>query len=231
MTGREGVTINPSAPSEIASGAVVGSPDAATELAKSATPAAANTPAPAISSPAKKSSTMVSGVAIKSAKLVFPGLDNKGIPTGFTVATPDGRIGTLRLNRNTPLATEAGIELNTLAITSVGGPNVMITQNITVDGNGTSYSASLISAGVAGSWTPLNLGATSTDFERMSNGQYLVTVRILVLSTPTSEFFIPVLDRGFDLTGSIKSVTTRLVLNAGKTQILAQAVLVSESNA
>ena len=224
MTGREGVTITQNAPSEIASGAVAGT-------SESAAPADVATPTPSISMPAKKSSTMVSGVAIKSAKLVFPGLDNKGIPTGFTVATPDGRIGTLSLNRNTPLATEAGIELNTLAITSVGGPNVMITQNITVDGNGTSYSASLISAGVAGSWTPLNLGATSTDFERMSNGQYLMTVRILVLSTPTSEFFIPVLDRGFDLTGSIKSVTTRLVLNAGKTQILAQAVLVSESNA
>ena len=32
----------------------------------------------------------------------------------------------------------------------------------------------------------------------------------------------------FDLTGPIKSVTTRLVLNPGKTQILAQSVLVTE---
>ena len=172
---------------------------------------------------------MVSGVAIRSARLAFPGLDEKGIPTGFTVASPDGAIGTLRLSRNTPVATEGGTELNTLAITSAGGPNVMITQNITVDGNGTTYSVMGASVGVAGSWTPLELGATSTDFERMSNGQYLVTVRILVVSTPTSEFFIPVGSRGFDLTGPIKSITTRLVLNASKTQILAQSVLVTES--
>ena len=221
MTGREGVTITPSAPSEIASGAVAGSQDAVA-------PVEASTPTPSISMPAKKSNTMVSGVAIKSAKLVFPGLDKDGIPTGFTVSTQDGTIGTLRVNRNTPTATEAGLELNTQAITAIGGPNVMISQNITVDGNGTTYSVSGVSVGVSGSWTPLNLGATTADFERMSNGQYLVTVRILVVSTPTSEFYIPVGSRGFDLTGPIKSITTRLVLNAGKTQILSQSVLVTE---
>ena len=221
MTGREGVTITPSVPSEIASGPVAGSTDAVA-------PVEASTPTPSISMPAKKSSTMVSGVAIKSAKLVFPGLDEKGIPTGFTVATQDGTPGTIRVNKNTPIATEAGTELTTQAITAVGGPNVMISQSITVDGNGTTYLVNGVSAGVAGSWTPLELGATTADFERMSNGQYLVTVRILVVSTPTSEFFIPVGNRGFDLTGPIKSITTRLVLNAGKTQILAQSVLVTE---
>jgi RNA polymerase sigma factor (sigma-70 family) len=223
MTGREGVVITPSAPSEIASGPVAGPSEAA------AAPVEASTPTPNISMPAKKSSTMVSGVAIKSAKLAFPGLDKDGIPTGFTVATDNGTPGTIRVNRNTPIATEAGTELTTQAITAVGGPNVMISQNITVDGNGTRYSVLGVSAGVSGSWTNLNLGATTTDFERMSNGQYLVTVRILVVSTPTTEFFIPVGNRGFDLTGPIKSITTRLVLNPGKTQILAQSVLVTES--
>jgi hypothetical protein len=223
MTGREGVVINPSAPSEIASGPVAGPSEAAVA------PVEASTPTPDISMPAKKSSTMVSGVAIKSAKLAFPGLDKDGIPTGFTVTTDNGTPGTLRVNRNTPIATEAGTELTTQAITAVGGPNVMISQNITVDGNGTRYSVLGVSAGVSGSWTNLNLGATTTDFERMSNGQYLVTVRILVVSTPTTEFVIPVGNRGFDLTGPIKSITTRLVLNPGKTQILAQSVLVTES--
>ena len=223
MTGREGIVITPSAPSEIASGPVAGPSEAA------AAPVEASTPTPNISMPAKKSSTMVSGVAIKSAKLAFPGLDKDGIPTGFTVATDNGTPGTIRVNRNTPIATEAGTELTTQAITAVGGPNVMISQNITVDGNGTRYSVLGVSAGVSGSWTNLNLGATTTDFERMSNGQYLVTVRILVVSTPTTEFVIPVGNRGFDLTGPIKSITTRLVLNPGKTQILAQSVLVTES--
>jgi len=203
MTGREGVVTNPTAPSEIASAPVAGTPEVAA-------PAQASVPAPEVSMPAKKSSTMVSGVAIKS------------------VATENGTPGTLRVNRNTPIATEAGTELSTQAITANGGPNVMISQNITVDGNGTRYSVLGASVGVEGSWTPLTLGATTADFERMSNGQYLVTVRILVVSTPSSEFYIPVGNRGFDLTGPIKSITTRLVLNPGKTQILSQSVLVTE---
>jgi len=38
-------------------------------------------------------------------------------------------------------------------------------------------------------------------------------------------------NRGYDLNGSPKSITTRLILNAGKTQILAQSIYVDESNA
>ena len=133
------------------------------------------------------------------------------------------------MNKNVPVATEAGTVLSTQAITASGGPNVMLLQTITVDGNGTSYKLVGASYGKDGFWASLETGATSADFERMSNGQYLVTVRILVVSTPTQEFVIPVGNRGFDLTGPIKSITTRLVLNPGKTQILAQSVLVTES--
>jgi len=53
-----------------------------------------------------------------------------------------------------------------------------------------------------------------------------MTVTISLLSTPTSEFVIPVGDRGYDLVGTPKTITSRLLLNASKTQILAQAVLV-----
>jgi hypothetical protein len=35
--------------------------------------------------------------------------------------------------------------------------------------------------------------------------------------------------RGYDLTEAPKTITTRLVLNPGKTQILAQAINISES--
>ena len=226
MTGNEGVV----APTtSVLSGPVAGQ-DAPVAVDPTADASTA-TPSPSISYPAKKSSTMVSGVAIKSAKLVFPGLDEKGIPTGFTVATDNGTPGTLRVNRNTPVATEAGTELTTQAITAVGGPNVMIAQNVTVDGNGTRYSVDDVSVGVEGSWTPLKLGATTADFERMSNGQYLVTVRISILSTLPLGYVAPVGTRGYDLTGTPKSVTTRLILNAGKTQILAQSIYVDELNA
>ena len=197
--------------------------------AKVATPAETTesaSPAPSISMPAKKSSTMVSGVYIKGAKAAWPGLDSEGVPTAFTVAGENGTLGKIRINRNIPEATEQGTILATQAITSVGGPNVAIDQVITVDGNGTRYEVEYVSFGINGIWAVAQARATSVDFERMSNGQYLMTVTISLLSTPTSELSIAVGNRGYDLVGAPKTITSRLLLNASKTQILAQAVLV-----
>jgi len=176
--------------------------------------------------PAKKSSTMVSGVFIKGAKAAWAGLDSEGVPTAFTVTGESGALGKMRLNRNTPVATEQGTILATQAITSEGGPNVVIDQVVTVDGNGTKYEVEYVSFGIKGIWAVAEARATSVDFERMSNGQYLMTVTISLLSTPTSELSIAVGNRGYDLVGAPKTITSRLLLNASKTQILAQAVLI-----
>ena len=214
LTGREGV-LPTAIPQD--STAKVAAPSEATEAA---------TPAPSISMPAKKSSTMVSGVFIKGAKATWPGLDSEGIPTAFTVTGETGALGKIRVNRNTPVATEQGTILATQAITSEGGPNVMIDQSITVDGNGTKYEVEYVSFGINGVWAVAEARATSVDFERMSNSQYLMTVTISLLSTPTSELSIAVGNRGYDLVGAPKTITSRLLLNASKTQILAQAVLI-----
>jgi len=230
MTSNEGVV----APTVSAlSGPVAGQEaPAPVEVTADPTQAATSaTPAPSISYPAKKSSEMVSGLAIKGAKLAWPGLDSEGLPVALNVSGRTGEIGKIRVNKNVPVATEAGTVLSTQAITAAGGPNVMILQTITVDGNGTSYKLDGLSYGKDGFWASLENGATTADFERMSNGQYLVTVRISILSTLPLGYVAPVGNRGYDLTGTPKSVTTRLILNAGKTQILAQSIYVDELNA
>ena len=227
MTGNEG-GIAPTA--SVLSGPVAGQ-DAPVAVADPTQEAASATPSPSISFPAKKSSEMVSGLAIKGAKLSWPGLDAEGLPTANTVAGRTGEIGKIRVNKNVPVATEAGTVLSTQAITAAGGPNVMLLQTISVDGNGTSYKLEGASYGKEGFWASLETGATSADFERMSNGQYLVTVRISVVSTLPLGYVAPVGNRGYDLNGSPKSITTRLILNAGKTQILAQSIYVDELNA
>ena len=230
MTGNEGVV----APTtSVLSGPVAGqdAPAPAEVVADPTQAAASSTPSPSISFPAKKSSEMVSGLSIKGAKLAWPGLDSEGLPVALNVSGRTGEIGKIRVNKNVPVATEAGTVLSTQAITASGGPNVMILQTITVDGNGTSYKLDGLSYGRDGFWASLETGATTADFERMSNGQYLVTVRISILSTLPLGYVVPVGTRGYDLTGTPKSVTTRLILNAGKTQILAQSIYVDESNA
>jgi RNA polymerase sigma factor (sigma-70 family) len=219
LTGNEGSVL----PTVQQEGQAAPSVSATAEATESATPA------PSVSvSAAKKSDGMVSGVYIKGARVAFPGLDAEGTPTGFTVAGENG-LGKMWVSNNRPVATEQGTILATQAVTSKGGPNVMIDQTITVDGNGTKYEVGYVALGINKQWAVANADATGVDFERMSNGQYLMTVTISLTSTPTSELANPVGDRGYDVAGAPKTITTRLLLNASKTQILAQAIYLSGS--
>jgi hypothetical protein len=216
MTGQEGVI------------PTVTTQDSTSEVAKAGSSDSA-APAPSVSMPAKKSATMGPRLFIKSSRATWAGLDSEGIPTGFTVTGEKGPAGSIRVNHNVPEATATGTILATQAITSGGGPNVSIDQVVTVDGNGTKYAAEYVSFGIDGVWAVAEARATSVDLERMSNGKYLMTVTISLLSTPTSELSIAVGDRGYDIVGAPKTITTRLLLNASKTQILAQAILIPES--
>jgi len=107
------------------------------------------------------------------------------------------------------------------------GPNVLLSQTIKVDGTGTTYEGSP-SVGIAGSWTPLIISSANTVIDRLSNGNYLITSTMTVESVIDSDFIIVTGVRGYDLTEAPKTITTRLVLNPGKTQILAQAIFISE---
>jgi hypothetical protein len=234
MTGREGVVTGTT--SEISSGVIAGGDAQAdsSEASADATPSdlASASPLPTDIglAPEKKSSTSNGQLAVKTAKISFAGLDSEGVPTGYTVVDSTGVVGKTRIARNTPVLTPEGARLTNQAITSVGGPNILLNQTITIDGNGTTYVPS-VSVGINGSWTPLALGSISNEFERLSNGQYLLTSTIIVDSAIDSSFFIGVGDRGYDLSSAPKSVVTRLLLNAGKTQVLAQAILVNDAKA
>jgi RNA polymerase sigma factor (sigma-70 family) len=229
MTGREGA-LTPIATQQdvVAVAPQVSTPVTIPSAAASASASASVTPA--LETQAKKSFGMVAGVDIKTGKLTFAGLDKDGIPTGFTVTDSSKVVGKLFLNKNAvPTMTEGGMILSVPAITAnnATGPNILVSQTIKVNGTGTTYEAAP-SVGIAGSWTPLNLSSTNTVIDRLSNGNYLVTSTMTVESVIDSPFIIATGVRGYDLTAAPKTITTRLVLNPGKTQILAQAIFVSE---
>ena len=230
MTGREGA-LTPIATQQdvVATAPQVSTPITVPTAAASASASASATPA--LESQAKKSFGMVAGVDIKTGKLTFAGLDKDGIPTGFTVTDASKVVGKLFLNKNAaPTMTEGGMILSVPAITAnnATGPNILVSQTIKVDGTGTTYEGSP-SVGIAGSWTPLILSSTNTVIDRLSNGNYLITSTMTVESVIDSDFVIATGVRGYDLTAAPKTITTRLVLNPGKTQILAQAIFISES--
>jgi len=226
MTGREGA-LTPIATQQDVVAAVAPQVSTPSTIPSAAASASAT---PALESQAKKSFGMVAGVDIKTGKLTFAGLDKDGIPTGFTVTDASKIVGKLFLSKNAvPTMTEGGMILSVPAITAnnATGPNVLLSQTIKVDGTGTTYEAAP-SVGIAGSWTPLILSSTNTVIDRLSNGNYLVTSTMTVDSVVDTDFVIATGVRGYDLTAAPKTITTRLVLNPGKTQILAQAIFISE---
>jgi hypothetical protein len=229
MTGREGA-LTPIATQQDVVVAVA--PQVSTPSTPSTAPTAAASASvtPALESQAKKSFGMVAGVDIKTGKLAFAGLDKDGIPTGFTVSDASKSVGKLSVNKNAvPTMTQTGMLLNVPAITanSATGPNILLSQTIKVDGTGTTYEVEP-SVGIAGSWTPLNISSTNTVIDRLSNGNYLVTSTMTVDSVVDIDFVIATGVRGYDLTAAPKTITTRLVLSPSKTQILAQAIYISE---
>ena len=231
MSGREGA-LTPIATQQdvvVATAPQVSTPSAVPSAVPSASASASSTPA--LETQAKKSFGMVAGVDIKTGKLTFAGLDKDGIPTGFTVTDSSKVVGKLFLNKNAvPTMTEGGMVLSVPAITANNstGPNVLVSQTIKVDGTGTTYEAAP-SVGIAGSWTPLTLSSTNTVIDRLSNGNYLVTSTMTVESAVGIDYTVAIgAPRGYDLTAAPKTITTRLVLNPGKTQILAQAIFISE---
>ena len=186
----------------------------------------AATKAAAAQAAAKKAQQ--AAINIKAAALSFFGLDNLGIPTGFTVTDSKNVFGKARVTKGYSTVDSSGLVVANQFITGSVGPNVLIDQAITVDGSGTNYSASTVNVGFAGNWNSVEINSIDSAIERLSNGQYLITATIHIGYLNPSNFSIATGNRGYDLGDAPKSITTRILLNSGKTQILAQAAQVLE---
>ena len=190
----------------------------------SQSPSASNSPVSKVPSSTSKSTELVSGVDVKVSGPQFPGLDSNGIPTGFTV-TDGTHSGLINVTRTSPVLTNEGLVLHSTALTTDNnGPAVLVDQNITVGGSGTTYDAA-ISLSVKRNWSPIVAGATNVTFERLSDGNYLLTAVVLASSAEGTGILIPV-SRGLDTTSAPTQITTKILMNSGKSQILAQAVYV-----
>jgi hypothetical protein len=162
----------------------------------------------------------------KIAALSFFGLDNNGVPTGFSVTDEESVAGKARLTKGISTVGTAGIVINNQFITGSVGPNVLIDQLITIDGTGTNYDINNINVGFAGSWNSVEINSVDSSIERLPNGQHLITATANIGYLKPTNFSIPTGSRGYDLADAPATITTRVLLNSGKTTILAQAVQV-----
>jgi hypothetical protein len=193
--------------------------------AASQSPSTVATTKAAIAAATKKANA--AALNAKIAALSFFGLNKDGIPTGFSVTDSKNVAGVARVTKGISSIGTDGIVVNNQFITGSVGPNVLIDQLITVDGTGTRYSANGINIGWIGNWNSVEIKSTDSSIDRLSNGQYLITATFNLGYLNESDFVIPTGSRGYDLADAPKSITTRILMNAGKTQVLAQAVQVN----
>ena len=197
------------------------SAEASSEASAAATPAQV----------AKKVESLISSgqmIDIKSSTkaLTFFGLDSNGVPTGFTVANPAGQNGAINVSKSTPILTNEGLVLRSNTMTTDNNAiNVLLSQDITVGGSGTTYTADA-SVSMDGNWVGLKIAATSTNFERLSDGNYLLTAVMSIKAGSASDTIIPA-SRGVDSKSAPSQITTVVLLNPGKTQVLGQAIYVA----
>jgi len=163
----------------------------------------------------------------KATSFSFTGLDKAGIPTGFTVTDSTGSLGSLYITDRPPVLSETELTISQIVKTEVGAANILISQQLVNDAEGLSYLPN-ISYGKAGNWAPLATSIILLESERLLSGNYLVTAVIKVESEVETPIVIPATAFGRDLLQAPRQVITRLVLNPGKTQILAQAIYVVE---
>ena len=218
MTGNEGSVVS-TVPSM---SAVAGNAPTTTASQSPTASAAAKAAATAA---AKKA--QAAAMNVKIASLSFFGLDKDGIPTGFSVTDANNVAGVARVTKGTSTVGADGIVINNQFITASTGPNVLIDQLLTVDGTGTRYTNRGVNIGWLGNWRSVEVNSVDSTIDRLANGKYLVTATLNIGYINESDFAIPTGSRGYDLADAPKSITTRILLNAGKTQVLAQAVQVN----
>ena len=166
---------------------------------------------------------------VKVAPPTFFGLDNQGIPTGLTVTDKDSIFGKARLTKGTSSTTKDGIVFNNQFITASVGPNVLINQLVTTSGTGTTYTPSSIYVGIDGNWVSVKIESVESSIERIPGGTFLVTATMKLGQIEEEKTLIPVVNRGYDLAAAPTSVTTRLLLNNAKSQVIAQATQVNNN--
>jgi RNA polymerase sigma factor (sigma-70 family) len=205
--------------------AEVSTPAPTTESATPKATATASATAKAAATAAAKKAQQAA-IYAKIAALSFVGLDKEGIPTGFSVTDENSVLGKGRVTKGLTTVGTSGLLINNQFITGSLGPNVLIDQLVTVDGTGTNYAVNSVNVGFGGNWNSVEIKSTASSVDRLANGTYLITSTINLGYLKTTDFVIPTGSRGYDLVDAPATITTRVLLNSGKTQVLAQAVQV-----
>jgi hypothetical protein len=165
-------------------------------------------------------------INFKASNELFAGLAKDGTPVGYTVSDSVGNVGSINVSPASSVMNPDGyVLISYVQSTGANALNVLLSQSITVDGAGTSYSASP-SVTIAGNWYPMTLAKSASNTQRLPNGNYLLTATLYVDSTVESGMFFDSTS-GLDVDAIPGEISTRIIMDSSKSQILAQAINVS----
>jgi RNA polymerase sigma factor (sigma-70 family) len=177
------------------------------------------------SSSPKPASKSIAPVKTKKAASFF-GLDKKGVPTNFSVTNAESVTGKARVSKGYSTISAKGMVMSNHFITGSIGPNILIDQEINLDATNHNYTVKSVNVGFGGNWSSVEVNGVESIVEQLANGQYLLSATIQIGYLNPITLTIPTGDRGYDLDDAPQSITTLILLSAGKSQILAQATQV-----
>lgn len=176
--------------------------------------------------PSSRKATLPASNA-KATQIRFPGLDKDGVPIGFTVTDSSGGMGLLYFSGKEATASDESLTLSSIAKTSSGAANILVTQTVTQNTTGVFFDA-MLAFGRLDNWIPLSTKIISTDIERLPSGNYLLTANIQVKSEVSSIVAVPATAGGRDLEVAPVRVLIRMTLDSAKSRVLAEAIQVIE---
>lgn len=194
--------------------------------AVSSTPVAKSTASLVTSSLDLKLNTLTQTADAKMIRITYAGLNPNGVPSGFTATDLSGDTGRVIIGNPEAVATADGLILTAPVMSfDPKAVNVLLNQVITVNGSGTTY-VPTPSISMNGGWIAMNVSAVSTNVERLADGNYLVS-SIMITTTPVDTSVSLPVSRGIDVRQTPTSISALVLLDSGKTHILAESIKVN----
>jgi RNA polymerase sigma factor (sigma-70 family) len=163
----------------------------------------------------------------KVTQLVFPGLNARGIPTGFTVTDLTGAVGDAYFRERSTSDGDSEYKSGQILKTRSGAANILMVQTLALESSEFSY-APIISYGRDGMWIPVSVMVSQSDFMRQKDGNYLFTAVMDVEFEIVSSIEVEASTEGRDLYGPPRQIVTRILLDESKLRVLAQSIFVIE---
>jgi len=154
----------------------------------------------------------------------WPGLDESGMPVGFTITDGGALSGTAVINQDFPVLTSAGTVVSESEfMTSAGATNILLHQKVIYNGVDLAYEVRA-NVRIGGAWKELPIASRVNQFTTLADGTRLITTWLMTDSTQVLEKGISGPGFGSDALRIPSAITIRLHTSNTGQPVYGQAV-------